>query len=246
MNSDFTNREAEIVPQELIGSVPREVRLSGDGITLWIVVALLLAWIPIFTIWICFQMQNRTALRRDGRVVIGEVTDKYTPVRGSASIRYTFVVDGVTYSGKSNLPFNLRDRFQESGSIPVRFLPGNPSINHPDAWEWSADLYFGAYFYMFIAAISSILLMTKPLRERKLAREGVIGVAEISRCIFLRRSNTFELKYNLKTEDGRSFIGSGVSNSPQQIGANILVLYLHKNPRRNSLYPLRNYLVAGG
>jgi hypothetical protein len=244
MNSDFTNREAPVIPQELIGSNPREVRLSEDGITLWIFVALLLAWIPIFAIWICIQTQKSMTLRQDGRIVIGKITEKWIPVRGSASIRYTFTVDGVAFSGKSNLPVNLRDKYQVSGNIPVRFLPNNPNINHPDAWEWSAGLYLGAYIYMVCASIFSIWCMITPLMERKMAREGKVAVGIVTSCKLYR--STCSIKYIFRTEDGRSFIGSGASNNSQQIGASILVIYLSNNPKRNSMFPLRNYQVVSG
>ena len=243
MNSDSTNREAQAIPQELIGPVPREVGLSGKGITLWIIAALLLALIPLFAIWFCLQLQNRTALRRDGRVVTGEVTRIWTTRAPNESVRYTFTVDDEAYSGKADIPVNFVRRFRESDNILVRYLPANPRINHPDAWEWSVNSYWGLYCFMIFAVMMSNTIITILLRERRLVCEGVIAIGAVTRS--KQDKDAIRIEYKFRTEDGRLFVGTGVSSITEIINANILVLYLPQNPKRNSPYSMLNYWAGG-
>lgn len=250
MNSGFTESEAQAAPREPIGSAPRKVRLSGNGVAAWAVASLLLAWAPFFIIWLSMQMQNRTELRQDGRVVVGEVTKQWSSGRGSVPfVGYTFTVAGTVFSGKAQMPPELFGSVRESGHILVRFLPANPTINHPDAWEGSVPSYLGQLLFMIICAITSSLIMTMLLKDRRLALKGVIAVGAVTSCIIQKGAwgaTGFQIKCNFRTEDGRSIIGSDVSQSPREIGASVRVLYLPQNPGRNILFPSPYYIVADG
>jgi hypothetical protein len=201
-----------------------------------------MVWIPFVAVWICLKVQDRIALGRDGRIVAGLITMIWTTRAPNEWVKYTFTVDGVTLSGKAQIPKELKGRLRESDTILVRFLPANPEINHPDGWEWSVYSYSIIFCLMVITSAISISIMVILLRERRLVRKGVITLGVVTSCKQNKHAIP-RIEYEFSTEDGRSFVGSGDSIITEQKGASILVIYLPQNPRRNVPYPPLNYAV---
>jgi hypothetical protein len=144
------------------------------------------------------------------------------------------------------MPGSLYGDFQESDRILIRFLPSDPTVNHPDAWDWPLflepiDTIIMSSFYIFFGAMGCIMLAIL-YRERKLAREGRPAVAVVSTCA--RKDRTFRAQYEFRTEDGSSIEDSGYCSIQYEPGAIICVLYLPQNPRRNDPYPLPNFRVS--
>jgi len=246
MNSEFPESEAQAAPREPIGSALRIVRLSGYGVTVWVVAALLIAWVPFFIVWLYVQMQNRTALRKDGRVVLAEIAGQWWTSR---PLEYTFTVDDVAFSGKVRVPQNFVESFRGADHILVRFLPANPKINHPAAWEESVHSYIVLFsIFGILCAILSSLIVTMLLKDRRLALDGVIAVGAVTSCIIQKGAwggTGFQIKFRFRSEDGRSVTGNDVSQSPREVGASVRVLYLPRNPARNILFPSPYYIVGG-
>jgi len=78
MDSNFSSTEAQTVPRELAGPLPRKLRLSGNGRQTAAVAALLLAFaVAGGIVWVGMgalqQMLHRTALRRGASEATGEI-----------------------------------------------------------------------------------------------------------------------------------------------------------------------------
>jgi hypothetical protein len=191
------------------------------------------------------QFQRRALLRTDGRIVVGEVTGFSSSKGGPTNVKYRFSVHGVTYTNRAAEPdfLGTGSPLHKSDQIFVRFLPDNPEINHPDAWEWSP--YIGIVpiaFQVFFFAMGTFLLVML-LRERKLAREGKAASAMVTSCT--RSDKSFRIEYEFRTEDGVPMKGNSDSVEERKVGARIWILYLPKRPLRNQIYPLSDFDVAG-
>jgi hypothetical protein len=239
------------MPSELAGPTPRKVQLSfseGDGRYLLLIVLVFFVGGLIFLVWKAYddiqQFQQRALLRGDAREVVGEVTGfsfgRYSPT----SVNYRFTVNGVTYSGEALEPANpgrgtSRDK---ADKILIRFLPSNPAINHPDAWEWSAAI--GWYFVVGEVFFTSMggLALAVLLRDRRLAREGKVAAGIVTGCA--RDDRWFRVDYEFRTEGGVLMKGHNDFKDEYGAGARIWILYLPQKPRRNHNYPLSFYTVV--
>jgi hypothetical protein len=236
-------------PSELLGPTPREIRLCGDGLIYMRIAVSFLMIAIVFGLWLSVstftQIQHRTALRRDGRVVVAKATTRMARGRTSVLyVRYTFVVDGAAYSAEKIVPDNLFVSVRNSDHFLVRYLPTNPAVNYPDDWEWSLPLNVGSVVFMISILAIGVGFMMLLTRERRLAREGMPTVGVVTSSALKKRA--FWAEYNFSTDEMRSINGSGYFSSPQKIGASIWILYLPQNPRRNTPYPLSGCRVTGG
>jgi hypothetical protein len=232
-------------PPELSMPLPRRIRPSSDARYGEIVLALMLGLTVILSLWLCKnvvqQMRLRSALRHGGAEVLAEITYLDRPGRGGDIVRYTFTANGEIASGEAGVPLQLVKSLRESNSLTVRYLPSDPAINHPAAWEWSfLSNSVGIIFLMILVSIFGLFRIILYRRRQLLAwGKPVLGV--VTECVSAKSS--FSLKYNFRTESGVSFKGGGDTTTRQEIGASIWILYLPQNPARNQPYPFSDYCV---
>jgi hypothetical protein len=258
-NSDLTG--SATIPSELTGPLPRRFEATGAGIHLARVAPALLALAIVPALWgginAAQQMQHESALRSDSGETVGEVT---RTLKGKTSdfVYYTFSVNGKILTGNAEVPMDLRYDLRISRSLPIRYLPTNPDVNHPAAWEWSlvywrpqsSDLVHLPGFsselqWLFVSLITGVIglaFLVGLRRERKLIAEGAPATAVVTKCSRGTRGS-FLVEYEFRTGEGRSIKGSR-SDSRREIGANFCVLYLPQNPRRNMRYPSSDYRVV--
>jgi hypothetical protein len=168
-------------------------------------------------------------------VVVGKVTGfsiaRYAPM----GVSYRFLVDGVTYSGEAKEPAGGTS-LEKADEIPIRFLPSNPAINHPDAWEWSPAI---GWLYtageIFFTAMGGFVFAFF-WRDRRLAREGKAAAGVVTSCT--RDDRRFDVGYEFCTEDGLPMRGKSDCADEYGVGARVWILYLPQKPRRNQMYPL--------
>jgi hypothetical protein len=248
---DASEQANSATPSELTGPTPRKVQLNWDGgDTRFVLLIVLLFFVggSIFLGWICNydvkQFRQRALLRSGAFEVDGVVTGfairKYAPV----GVFYKFVVNGVTYSNEALEPNNPMpgSALSKGDALPVRFLPSDPQINHPAAWEWSAwDAWYTTVLVVGAVVIGALILAAL-LRERKLARLGKAALGVVVGCT--RDGRLFRAEYEFHTDLGISMRGK--HSSPEELGAGqrIWVIYLPQKPRRNSRYPLDFFEVA--
>ena len=156
-------------------------------------------------------------------------------------MRYTFHANGIALEGRSPAPGQLWETLRETGDLAVRFLPSNPSINHPAAWEESALPGWGAFVVPAIPAAVGLLVLAKLRRTRRLVAEGVATAGVVTKC-YRGGKGSWWVNYDFRTADGKAANGTYNVNLP--IGVVICILYLPRNPDRNQPYLESWYRVA--
>ena len=246
MNLQSSNHGTPTVPRELAGPLPRKVEMdSTDARFLFAVVLIFLVGGAISCGWYTFnsikQAHQRTALRSDGRKVVGEVTGLSLGRGGKEFVKYSFTFEGKKFLGKARIPGNSGIVLHQQDQILIRFLPLDPAVNHPYAWEWSALMNLDSIgFQLFCAVIIGIALIFLR-RERRLAREGKAVPGVVTSCT--RKDRQFRVDYDFRTEDGILMTGGSGCKDFYETGTHIWILYLPQRPRRNRSYPLPDYRI---
>jgi len=239
--------EEQKSPSKLSGSLPRKVQLNSENAPAMIAaIALCLGIGGIAFGFECYsdlqEMSQRTILQQQGRDAVGTVSATHAG-HGSPTVSYAFKVNDGYYSGKAELP-NYHLIFHESDPIAVRYLPTDPTVNHPADWEWSGlitmDLIPQAFMLLFV--IGGIILLVVLFRDRKLAREGRKAKGVVKDCNPDKAQ--FRVEYEFHTDDGLPVMGHASVPDEYGAGARVWILYLPQKPQRNSMYPLRYFEVA--
>jgi hypothetical protein len=234
------------MPSELAGPVPRRIQLSDSSRILRFVLVSLIGITVIAGLWygkhVVIQMQQRSALRHDGVEVQGEITFLKRVGRGGNIIRYTFTANGGTISDKAEVPPQLMRDLEGSTITTIRYLPSNPAINHPAAWEWSLSSEWPLIFVLIGLLTVCSVTSTAVYRDRKLLVWGKPVTGIVTNCRVSGRG-IISIEYEFRTETGAQVRGSGNSTDQQETGAGICVLYLPQNPKRNLPYPVPDFYV---
>jgi hypothetical protein len=190
------------------------------------------------------ETQHAAALRLGGSEATAAITSLEAEGRSSTlTVRYDFSVGGGDFKGKALVPHALDSSLQGAASLPIAYLPADPAINHPTAWEWSAQRskLFTPMIFVAGGIISLLILHT----QRRIVVEGVPAIARITACSSgTGRDGCYGVTYEFHTEDGRVVQGSARSGIVADIGAQTCVLYLPQKPERNLPYGLASYRVA--
>jgi len=254
MDPDISFPEGWTAPLELTGALPRETSLSDEGSTTAMVATVLILVAVAAAIWAGIhavkQMAHTAALRREGLQAAGQVTKlragrSSTPWDSKSGwwVSYGFTANGIALTGESRVPSRLLDSLRLLGPLPIRFLPSNPAINHPAAWEESA---LSSWAWLAVAAVPAAfgILLLAPFRgQRQLVIEGVPTAGVITKCSSGSRG-VWSVEYQFRPAYGSVVKGHTGDTSRLEAGATICVLYLPKNPRLNQSYPVRYYRVA--
>lgn len=102
---------------------------------------------------------------------------------------------------------------------------------------WQTETGFAcvvALLSLLIAFLGAWLLRQFP-RQRRLMAEGIPVVGSITECGSIKYG--FYANYDFRTEDGRSWNGSGRVDKRLNIGDGVVVLYLPQNPGQNQPRP---------
>jgi hypothetical protein len=247
MDLEASGRGTPEMPDELAGPLPRKVEFdSNDAYFLvWVVLIFVLGgaiccgWYVSTSIK---QVHQRAALRSNGREIVGQVTGLPTG-RGTRYVKYSFTLEGRDFSGEARIPGNSGIVLHERDHIIVRFLPSDPTMNHPDAWEWSplmGLLPTGLLPFFGVLVVVALIFLR---REQKVISNGKAVQGVVTGCT--RNDGQFKVRYDFRTEDGGLVTGSSYSNDSYGTGDRIWILYLPESPRRNVSYPVPGSSVLG-
>jgi len=186
--------------------------------------------------------QHKEALRQASLVLgnseaIGNI-DRLTSYRSSYSVKYTFIAaDGAIYTGESPVPNDISSGLHENDPLSIRYLPSDPNVNHPAAWQESDLAIWGRLFGPSIFVVGGLISLLSMRGDRKLVAEGTAAIATVTACNApVGRSVWFGLTYEFSTDDGTRIEGTGRYGTSLDIGAKIVVLYLPQNPQKNCPY----------
>jgi hypothetical protein len=246
MNPQSSNAETPMIPAELTGPLPRKVEMdSTDARFLFAVVLIFLVGGTIACGWYAFgsikQAHQRAALHSDGRVVVGDVVGLSLGRGGKEFVEYSFTFRGADFIGKARVPDHSGIVLHERDHILIRFLPSDATVNHPDAWEWSAFMGLDSIGFLIFCAIMVCVALIVLHRERRLAREGKAALGVVTRCT--PKDRQFRVDYDFRTEEGIPMAGGCDCKDSHETGSCIWILYLPQRPQRNRAYPLSDYRV---
>jgi hypothetical protein len=229
-------------PDGLGYSSLRPVRLTGAGIALLAVAGAMLlgavaAGIGLGTVF-RRQVKELRLLSEQGVNTDAQIIRLW---RSSGKdqqhlVAYRFTARERAYEARHQVPIRTWQTLRAGSSLPVRYLPSNPKVNHPTGWDdtpmpnWVPYLVFGE-----LAVIAVVLAMLLR-RQMQLLTEGrpAPGIVTGHR----RTKNGTVIRYEFQLLNGATAKGRGQSRRPPAIGAPICVLYDPENPRRNAPYPL--------
>ena len=244
--SDRTGESKMEIPEELLVRDSRKIRLSGNdawyGFTIGILGLLLGSYaIGRYCYDLSIQMPEREALRKEGRTITGTVNRILSTRRTGEYVEYSFLIFGKTYIGKAHLADGKGD-IEGNGTILIKYLPYDPNVNHPAAWEWSALTGLNVVVFAVIFASIGSFALIYLYREKEILKKGNLVRGEVIGCE--PRKSIFRVSYLFTTDVGIQIEGSSENNEQYGRGDNIWVLYLPKDPRRNRSYPMLYFTVC--
>jgi hypothetical protein len=247
---DRTEESHPAVPDELVGPTPRKVRLSDN--TRRVAFLVPLGFIIVFYISVRIgrteipQLRNRLALRTDTRLAVAQIASLHSGGRGVEIVEYVFNGSGKQATGTSTVPWDFFQTMRDSRQIIVRYRPSDPSINHPDAWEWSpgAEGFFGYFALLcgWFVGIIGIVYLIRVVRRRMLIRYGLPALAIIQSST--RDGRIFSYRYIFRSDDGVERFGKDSTVRELEIGARSWALYFPNNSGRNCLYPAAEFKIC--
>jgi hypothetical protein len=240
MGPEGIPNESNDIPAELRGPTPRSVRLSGTGWLNLLAAALFLGLGVVGTIAIVEKVLHDAATQKALRQNAGESVAKVTEIWTSRRrVSYSFSVDGISFTGKSEVPTDNLRNLHTDDSLPVRYIPANPNINHPAAWE---DPPYSTLWLLYLPVTPmfiGLMLVRKFPVQCQLAMKGIAVRGFIAKTEWngpqkgQRYANyTFRNASNDEVEIGRC-----PSDYIYRADLNCWVLYLPTNPSRSEIYP---------
>jgi len=230
------------VPVALQQELPRKVRLGSRGIYYLCVNLIFAAFLVTFVVMdvISAEKIKRTyqELTRDGLIV--STADVRAVGPHSATVDYTFMYDGNQYQGEAFLPHRYLDKvpgYSKSGGFRVKFLPRDPSINHPNDWRDDESYSILSYIFTAIVAAQVAIFVGMMSRDWRLARKGMVTVGRVTGCRRGRNGGIY-LKYEFRDADDIPTQGRGEYPNSKELGSQICVVYLPEESSKSRPYPL--------
>jgi len=236
MNPDPHSTASSMVPPELKIPPPRRPRMARGG---YIMILLAVGFLA-FCIGLGFRGWADAIRGIRYRATSGRGTGEATGVivkwkSKLATVQYSFNVGWEAFTGQARVPVQLLRGFHERTSLPINYVLADPTTNYPADWEWSPILDWEALLFLSIMILPGYMLLTMRL-ERMLLTAGTPTIAVVSKCSTGGRGGIY-LKYEFRTQDGTLINGNSESETRQEVGALIPVLYMPQKPKRNLPYP---------
>ena len=229
-------------PDGLGYSSLRPVSLTGGGIALLVVAAMMSMGAVAAGIGLGTtakrQAKDHRLLQEQGVNTEAQITRVWRSGDKNQQhlVSYRFTVQEREYVARKGVPPRIWQTLKAGSSLPVRFLPSDPKVNHPSEWSdtpmpsWLPYLLSGALVATAFGCTIPLRIQMRLLTEGRPAPGTVTG--------HRRTKDGTILRYEFVLLNGATAKGRGQSRRPPAIGAPICVLYDPENPRRNAPYPL--------
>ena len=237
-------------PPGLSYGTPRQVRLTGSGIAMVVITAVMLAGALAVAIGLDYvarrQAEERRLLELYGADTYGVVTKLW---RGSDKNRqrwvaYQFTVQGRIYQRSAKVSAQRWRELETGAQLPVRFLSTDPALSYPSGSEPKPGPPWLPCLVGLSMAAFSWVPMWQVRRQRQLLTEGRPAPGMVTRL--RRMKGGMKVYYDFALLSGSTGKGSsGPMNKPPGLGQTVCVVYLPDNPRRNAVYPLTFVKVDG-
>jgi hypothetical protein len=225
--------------------IPRRVRLDSATVKALNVGLLMLLFGAVVLFWVSYcTIKNLHALyvlHGEGHMLNGDITEESVN-RGGEYVRYRFSVDGVLYSGQSEMEADGHSSRSDSKKIPILYLPENPHVNLPINWRPISVWDLFPYLLLFSITALGAYVTIISLRQWKLMRMGVVAIGKVTGCA--QNKKLFTVYYQFAEEDNATSEGSSNVLDEYGVGALIPIIYLRTNPKRNDRYPVAGFRIA--
>jgi len=249
-------REGWRPPRELACGCPRDVRLTANGVAVFLVavflaVASVAAGISLY--FVAADKENREHLLAANPV---ETQARLIRLwrRGGDKPRclaeYAFDTSGHSHSRIVTLRCRDWQSLETGSLVPVRFVSSNPEISRLTGLERpAAKLYWLAPLAVVLLAGSAAGLHFLLRSQRILLEEGrpVAAVVTHFRKVHHGHAQGNEVHFEFLTIGGtrvQGEFGPVTSKSTPTPGSTLTVLYHPDDPHRNARYPLSLYRTA--
>jgi hypothetical protein len=230
-----------------LGSVPREVRLTGNGKAA-VAVAIVCAAAAVaaaigLSILHTRQQADADVRARDGAHTIAVVVSA-SRTRGDhprSVVTYRYDIGAGTYENTARLPERDERRYVEGDDIGIVYLRSRPAAS------WVAGDEPGVLPIWVAPPVTGALLLIASLvaanvrREKTLLSEGRLAEARIlsMKRVHSQHHQATRVEYEFTTLSGAKITARAEKRRvPAAVGAIVPVIYHRDNPRRNALYPL--------
>jgi hypothetical protein len=229
-------------PDGLGYSSLRPVSLTGGGIALLVVAGAMLLGAVAAGIGLGTaarrQAKDHRLLQEQGVNTDAQITRVWRSGDKNQQhlVSYRFTVQERAYVARKGVPPRIWQTLKAGSSLPVRYLPSDPKVNHPTEWDdtpmpnWLPYLLSGALVAIAFGVTIPLRIQMRLLTEGRPAPGTVTGQQ--------RTKDGTILRYEFVLLNGATAKGRGQTRRPPAIGSPICVLYDPENPRRNAPYPL--------
>jgi hypothetical protein len=244
MDPEVTFPQNWTAPRELKSALPRQTRFSGRGMFNIILSVVFLFAALFLGLWLKNEASKDTAhtrqLHAQGQEASGEI-NKLWESKSARMVAYEFTANGARIHGESEVPDKMWAGVRRAGFLPVRYLPSDPTVNHPAAWDAERLPEWFPVVIPLLWVLGSGFLLFNLRRQGKVATDGVPAAGVVTKC--RRVKGGWAARYQFRTPEGAIAKGRDRVYSKLEPGSSVCVLYLPDNPRRNHIYPLCLYTV---
>jgi hypothetical protein len=240
--------ETARVPPELLGSVPRDVRLTAGGMALVAVaiVCVLGALAAAIAMSIAYsrvgterRLRDRESVLADAEVVQVALQRGEHPRR---VVTYRYGLDGRSYMGRTTLRENDRRDMTRGTPIRIEYLPSRPEAS------WIAgDRPSGFPIWLIPLTALGLLAMGAFIgrgirRQWILLSEGRVALARVTtfKKVHRDKHRAFRVSYEFQTLSGATQTSRcEIGKAPPPVGAVIPIVYHRDKPAWSAAYPLQ-------
>jgi hypothetical protein len=228
---------------ELTGTIPRDVRLTGYGIAI-AAVASALAIGALVSAIVMSVVIARSADRGARVRVDADVLDVST-IRGEhprRAITYRFEARDRAFQGRSTVKESEHRDVVAGAQIPVEYVGSDPASN------WIAGHEPGGIPRLLVPIVSGVLIVIASILAQQLRRQWVLlsegrgALARVagSRKVHRDKHTAYEVSCTFQDLSGATHtMRYDVSKAPPPAGTTVAIVYHRDNPRWHAVYPLR-------
>ena len=230
-------------PDGLGYSSLRPVRLTAAGIAMAVAGVTFLFCGPVLSYVIASQIQRdqrRSDLLSRQGVETTAVISRVWRTGGeddTHKVSYRFTADDRQWTGQVSVPRRIWTGLHSGDPLPIRYVPGQPGINHPSQWPYTHAPNWLPWLLLVSLSWPALLFWGLIRRQWRLLSEGRAAPGVVTR---LRRTDKQTIAYyDFTLLSGQVKKGRSSARRPSAVGSQVCILYDPDNPRRNSIYPLQ-------
>jgi len=236
------------LPPELLGSVPRDVRLTGGGIA----VAAVAIAIAVGAIVVAIVMSiaylgagGERQLREREAVAVEAEAVQIVMRRGEGPRRvvtYQYDVNGHSYTGRTTLRKSDRRDMTRGAPVRISYLASDPAQSWMEGYApagfplWVIPLTVVSMLVTAGAIVWSVRRQWILLTEGRVARARVTALKKVNSD----KRRAYRVSYEFQTLSGAMQTSRcDVGKAPPPIGATIPIVYHRDRPEWSAVYPLQ-------